>query len=294
MFYTDLLISSSTNILAVIDLSFRFRIYAIGFVLFVVLYIILIRTIWEQMALMALKFFEKLGVESEFVIRASIAALIVVAFFTPPGLFYLATRGMGGNQQSNQLSAQELAMYRGPFIKACDLECRKDGNPSECTDLCICLWDHLSAHPDVGSYLEDPDDNEELMEEVLLEGASSCVPEGRTFDIKPIQAKSVSEGQTLEEFYASADGKENSGNWYTSNEKGYKEHCSGCHDIGLVGAPKLGDSERWKSILDERNRHDLVNNAVTGKGGHPKNGGCDTCSVDDIGGMTAYMLEQAK
>ena len=299
MSYAAQILLSSPHTLASFELSMGLRAYAVGFLIFVVAYVMLIRMLWEHMALFALKFFEMIGVESEFVIRASIAALIVVAFFTPPGLIYLMTKGPGGlfdgsGSATRQLTEEEITRYRGAFVSPCTQKCREEGGDSRCATMCNCLWDHIASQPEVATYLDEPEVHESTLTQIVEDGVAACVPEDQHFELEPITARSISEGQSLEEFYASADKKGGVGGWYPSDKKGYEEHCSGCHDIGLVGAPKLGDKDRWKSILEERNRHDLVNNAVKGKGGHPKLGGCDTCTVDGIGAMTAYMLEQAE
>jgi len=80
---------------------------------------------------------------------------------------------------------------------------------------------------------------------------------------------------------------------YTPDPKGYEEHCSGCHDSGLAGAPKPTDKERWTSIFEQRSIHDVMLNAYQGRGGHPKKGGCDTCSVNMIEKMSFHIISSS-
>ena len=80
---------------------------------------------------------------------------------------------------------------------------------------------------------------------------------------------------------------------YTSDPKGYEAQCAGCHDSGLAGAPKPKDTERWKAILSERTIEEVMLNAYKGRGGHPRRGGGEHCSPDNIDNMTFYMLVES-
>lgn len=80
---------------------------------------------------------------------------------------------------------------------------------------------------------------------------------------------------------------------YSSDLKGYDTHCAGCHDSGLAGAPKPKDTERWKTILSERTIAEVMLNAYKGRGGHPKQGGCEQCTPDGINNMAFYMMVES-
>lgn len=72
----------------------------------------------------------------------------------------------------------------------------------------------------------------------------------------------------------------------------YKENCAVCHDEGKSGAPKTGDKEVWKPLI-AKNMDVLITNTVNGKA-HPKNGGCDRCSTDEVMEALKYMVNQSK
>lgn len=72
----------------------------------------------------------------------------------------------------------------------------------------------------------------------------------------------------------------------------YNENCAVCHDEGKSGAPKTGDKEVWKPLI-AKNMDVLITNTVNGKA-HPKNGGCDRCSTDEVMEALKYMVNQSK
>jgi len=80
---------------------------------------------------------------------------------------------------------------------------------------------------------------------------------------------------------------------YPANGKAvYDENCSVCHKDGKLGAPKLGDKEAWKPLI-EKNVDDLIENTVSGKQ-HPAKGGCKHCSTGEIIDAIKFMVSQSK
>ncbi|QMT58741.1 c-type cytochrome [Legionella sp. PC997] len=77
-----------------------------------------------------------------------------------------------------------------------------------------------------------------------------------------------------------------------SGETVYNEHCAACHNDGKQGAPKIGDQETWKSLI-AKNMDVLIENTVHGKD-HPKNGGCDQCTTNEVIEAVKYMVSKSK
>src|SRR5690606_14261206 len=72
----------------------------------------------------------------------------------------------------------------------------------------------------------------------------------------------------------------------------YNESCAICHNDGKQGAPKLGDKEAWKPLLN-KNIDILVSN-VLHDGAHAKNAGCKKCSTGELIEAIKYMVSQSK
>jgi cytochrome c5 len=67
--------------------------------------------------------------------------------------------------------------------------------------------------------------------------------------------------------------------------------CAGCHAIGILGAPKLGDNAAWAPVAAKA--FDVVlANAINGIGGMPARGGSDV-SDDELRDSVMVMLKQA-
>ncbi len=61
------------------------------------------------------------------------------------------------------------------------------------------------------------------------------------------------------------------------------KHCSACHSIGLLEAPKIGDTAAWKVRADKEGGIDgLLAKAITGLNAMPPKGTCSECSDDDL------------
>lgn len=72
----------------------------------------------------------------------------------------------------------------------------------------------------------------------------------------------------------------------------YNEHCAGCHNEGKDGAPKIGDKEVWQPLL-AKNMDVLIENTIKGKN-HPKNGGCEQCTGNEIIEAIKYLVSKSK
>ncbi|KTD01712.1 c-type cytochrome [Fluoribacter gormanii] len=77
-----------------------------------------------------------------------------------------------------------------------------------------------------------------------------------------------------------------------SGETVYNEHCAACHNDGKQGAPKIGDQEAWKSLI-AKNMDVLIENTVHGKD-HPKNGGCNQCTTNEVIEAVKYIVSKSK
>jgi len=73
-----------------------------------------------------------------------------------------------------------------------------------------------------------------------------------------------------------------------TGEQIYKGACAACHDAGMAGAPKLGDSGAWASRI-ATGLDALVKSAINGKGAMPAKGGNASLSDDEITRAVAYM-----
>jgi cytochrome c5 len=73
-------------------------------------------------------------------------------------------------------------------------------------------------------------------------------------------------------------------------EQAYVEHCAGCHETGLLGAPREGEPEDWegRSSLWQAV---LMDHAKTGYFDMPARGGKTELPDDVVNAAAQYMLE---
>jgi cytochrome c5 len=76
----------------------------------------------------------------------------------------------------------------------------------------------------------------------------------------------------------------------TDGKRVYEQNCTSCHTSGENGAPKFGDMTAWQPTIDE-GLMAAYENILTGKKGHPKQGGCDKCSDADIKAALKYIMQ---
>lgn len=61
------------------------------------------------------------------------------------------------------------------------------------------------------------------------------------------------------------------------------KHCIACHSIGLMDAPKIGDTAAWKTRADKEGGLDgLLAKAITGLNTMPPKGTCGDCTDDEL------------
>lgn len=75
-------------------------------------------------------------------------------------------------------------------------------------------------------------------------------------------------------------------------EKVYKGLCFSCHDVGVAGAPKLGDTTNWNSRYHQ-GLETLYNTALHGKGAMPAKGGNPALSNAEVTAAVDWMVEQS-
>jgi c(7)-type cytochrome triheme protein len=73
----------------------------------------------------------------------------------------------------------------------------------------------------------------------------------------------------------------------------YDLKCAACHRTGLLGAPRLGETEDWKGRTGS-GRDVLVEHAVKGIGKMPPKGGNPGLTEPEIGAVVDYMLAQLR
>ncbi|MFI4956475.1 MAG: c-type cytochrome [Gammaproteobacteria bacterium] len=73
---------------------------------------------------------------------------------------------------------------------------------------------------------------------------------------------------------------------YANGSSIYQDHCAMCHETGVSGAPKRGDSAAWSGRGDLQT---LLNAAKNGMGAMPSHGNCPSCSDSDLTAAINYM-----
>lgn len=71
----------------------------------------------------------------------------------------------------------------------------------------------------------------------------------------------------------------------------FTERCAGCHQAGVMGAPKLGDAGAWAPRLAQGFQA-LVRSALVGKNAMPAQGGADLSDIEIARGV-AYLANQS-
>jgi c(7)-type cytochrome triheme protein len=68
-----------------------------------------------------------------------------------------------------------------------------------------------------------------------------------------------------------------------------KRVCQGCHQIGVLGAPRIGSQKDWAPRL-KKGADTLVHNAAKGIGNMPPKGGQPELTADDLRAAIAFMV----
>lgn len=77
-------------------------------------------------------------------------------------------------------------------------------------------------------------------------------------------------------------------------EGNYNKSCATCHNLGIAGAPKLGDVAGWTPRIAQ-GMDVLYDHGINGLApGMPAKGMCFTCSDDDIKTLVDYMVSSVE
>jgi len=77
-----------------------------------------------------------------------------------------------------------------------------------------------------------------------------------------------------------------------SGEQVYRQVCIACRATGVENAPRLGDRQAWKPLIDE-GQDTLTAHAWVGVRGMPARGGQPDLSLEEFARATAYMARAA-
>ena len=78
---------------------------------------------------------------------------------------------------------------------------------------------------------------------------------------------------------------------HPEGEKIYTQYCISCHQAGISGAYRLGDTQAWQKELQEHTLDELVALAIAGEGAMPARGLCSQCTDEQIRETTLYMIK---
>ncbi len=68
-----------------------------------------------------------------------------------------------------------------------------------------------------------------------------------------------------------------------SGDDVYKQYCTVCHSIGLLDAPKTGDTAAWQARADAAGGLDgLLKTSISGINAMPPKGTCSDCTDDEL------------
>ncbi len=73
----------------------------------------------------------------------------------------------------------------------------------------------------------------------------------------------------------------------------YEKSCSACHDDGVLGAPKLGDTAYWELRIKNQGIPLIIKRAIIGYNQMPPKGTCMTCSNAQIRAVVEYMVHRS-
>ena len=73
----------------------------------------------------------------------------------------------------------------------------------------------------------------------------------------------------------------------------YDKSCKGCHDKGLMGAPKTGDKDKWAPLI-KAGQAALDESVMKGKGKMKPKGGNDALTADDIKAANAFIIGKSQ
>ena len=77
-----------------------------------------------------------------------------------------------------------------------------------------------------------------------------------------------------------------------TGENTYKQVCAVCHQMGVAGAPKVGDKAKWAPLIKE-GQVQLTAHGYVGVRGMPAKGGKADLSIVDFAASLVYMVNQS-
>jgi cytochrome c5 len=77
-----------------------------------------------------------------------------------------------------------------------------------------------------------------------------------------------------------------------TGDKVYDSLCKTCHEAGLAGAPKLGDSATWGKLIAQ-GQATTVSHAITGIRAMPPKGGNPDLTDEEVAGAVVFMANKA-
>jgi cytochrome c5 len=84
---------------------------------------------------------------------------------------------------------------------------------------------------------------------------------------------------------------------YADGKSVYEQACVACHGAGVAGAPRTGDIEAWKPLI-ETGMEALVSSVINGvqsyTGMMPPRGGNPGLGDEDIEAAVTYMVEESQ
>ncbi|WP_028467935.1 c-type cytochrome [Neptunomonas japonica] len=78
-----------------------------------------------------------------------------------------------------------------------------------------------------------------------------------------------------------------------SGEEVYKSKCFVCHDFGIAGAPKKGDTAAWAPRV-AKGADALLATATSGIAAMPPKGTCMDCTATELTAAIEHMIGGAK
>jgi len=158
------------------------------------------------------------------------------------------------------------------------------------TILCIVLAIAIANRTAVAGQKADPayqaqiDDRLRPVGDALIKGASATVY-GRDPEASKLEAMGGS--GPVEIVMAS----------FESGEEVYNAACTACHNLGVAGAPKLGDAAAWTARVSQ-GMETLYKHAIEGYTGSagvmPAKGGRVDITDDDVKQSVDYMVQQVR
>lgn len=73
----------------------------------------------------------------------------------------------------------------------------------------------------------------------------------------------------------------------------YDKSCKGCHEKGLMGAPKTGDKDKWAPLI-KAGQAAMDESVMKGKGKMKPKAGNEALTADDIKAANAYIISKSQ